>query len=208
MGDWEQERIRLLNELRLLQRDLDACLEAFLDTLPPLINLILAERNISPRSPLGEDLAQTARLAVLKKWRDYDPAKGSLSTYLTQVMRSAILHHLRAMGYITRDGKRRYQVPLLERDIPVVETIDYEYLSVKDALTPDEWDLLALFYIEYAHLPEDQRYEKIRLRYIPKRKADEVRVAVADAVRKLERATGISQQHEEAQVHPHEPETR
>jgi hypothetical protein len=55
-----------------------------------------------------------------------------------------------------------------------------------------EWDLLALFFVEYAHLPEDQRYEKIRLRYIPKRKADEVR--------KLERATGISQQHE-AQVH-------
>lgn len=180
----EERRRALFEQLATLQAELDALTHEFVDLAEPLIRQVLEQLHIEPNSPLAEDLAQTARVALLQRWRDYDPTKSSLSTYCAHVIRTAMRSHLYALRYA--EERKRGITALLEIDAPVRDAIDAEYLAIRNALTPDEWKLLQLFYLDYAHLPEAKRYEKIRFHF--RMREEEAFLAIRQAIEKLEAA--------------------
>lgn len=189
MHEFEHLRQVLLNQLAQLQRELDDALSELVRLYHPVIAHEIRALNIQADTPLFEELESHARLAIVKRWRDYDPTRGAPTVFFRRVIRGALRHALRSYGYALQHG--RAPQSLLDIDAPTQDLLRDEYYQVKRLLTDEEWDLLADYYLTYAHLPEEQRIRRIARKQNYRRVSDDdVRVMLTDALSKLE--SGIS----------------
>lgn len=80
--------------LDLLRRDRAAGTEALLTRYRPLLRYVIG--GILAESGDGEDCLSEVCLVLWQKLDSFDPAKGSLSAWLTAVTRNTALNHLKA----------------------------------------------------------------------------------------------------------------
>ena len=80
--------------LDLLRRDRAAGTEALLTRYRPLLRYVIG--GILAESGDGEDCLSEVCLVLWQKLDSFDPAKGSLSAWLTAVARNTALNHLKA----------------------------------------------------------------------------------------------------------------
>lgn len=173
-----------------LQQSLDDAVSELIDLYTPLIDYEIRQLNIAPNTPLYEELFCHARLAIFKRWRDYDPSRGAPSVFFRRVIRGELRHALRVYGRALHQGKA--PVSMTDIDAPTLDLLKDGYYQVRTLLSEEEWELLAEYYLDYAHLPEAQRIRRMaRRRNAYGVSDDDLRVMLTDALRKLE--SGISE---------------
>jgi RNA polymerase sigma-70 factor (ECF subfamily) len=78
------------------------------------------------RKPAAEDVVQEAFLSAWRRASSYDPARGSLRTWLLGIVHHRAVDALRRSG---NDGRRRVDVPVEEMDFDAGISVDAEVIE-------------------------------------------------------------------------------
>ena len=80
--------------LELLDRDPNAAMEALLERCGPLLRYVVGGVLRDPQD--AEDCCSAVTELLWRRLGDYDPARGSLTAWLTALARNTALNHLKA----------------------------------------------------------------------------------------------------------------
>lgn len=93
---------------------------------------------------LAEELTADTFERALRLWSRYDPRKGSVKTWLTQVARTTALDHFRAEGRRRRREAAYAQAEHAREDVPFLDGLSPELELALHTLTAAEREVIAL----------------------------------------------------------------
>jgi len=112
--------------------------EAHLDDVHAYLVYLLGDRD------LAEELTAATFEQALRRWRRFDPRRGTPRTWLCQLARSVALDHFRAEGRRRRREQTYAAAEPLEERPPLVEGLSPTLERALRALSPADREVLAL----------------------------------------------------------------